>query len=95
MKECNICYETKVEKILPCSHSVCIDCYDRLQGDNCPYCRQPFRESTVVTEESTDENLQRIMLYYFNNQLAISQLRMNTVQENNNRRFRRFRRFRR
>lgn len=46
MKECSICYEVKMEKFLPCSHSVCHDCYDRLQGDNCPYCRKPFRQST-------------------------------------------------
>ena len=45
MKECNICYEIKLEKFLPCNHSVCHDCYDKLQGDNCPYCRHPFRQS--------------------------------------------------
>ena len=44
MKECGICYETKLQRFLPCKHSVCHDCYDQLQGDNCPYCRQPFRK---------------------------------------------------
>lgn len=47
MKECGVCYEIKLERFLPCSHSVCHECYEKLQGDNCPYCRQPFREPTV------------------------------------------------
>lgn len=46
MKECKICYEIKLEKFLPCSHSVCHECYDKLQGNNCPYCRQPFRNNS-------------------------------------------------
>ena len=47
MKECGVCYEIKLQKYFPCSHSVCHECYEKLQGDNCPFCRQQFREPTV------------------------------------------------
>ena len=43
MKECGICYETKLEKFFPCGHSACHECYESIQGHTCPYCRTPFR----------------------------------------------------
>ena len=43
MRECGICYETRLPRFLPCNHSVCHSCYDQLIGDNCPFCRTPFR----------------------------------------------------
>lgn len=46
MNECGICYENRTQRFLPCNHSVCHSCYDQLQGDNCPFCRTPFRQPT-------------------------------------------------
>lgn len=50
MRECGICYETSMPRFLPCNHSVCHSCYDRLQGDTCPFCRTPFRNTTRPDE---------------------------------------------
>ena len=49
MQECGVCYETNLPRFLPCGHSVCHSCYDQLVGDNCPFCRAPFRNTTPVT----------------------------------------------
>ena len=54
MEECGICYERKILRFLPCNHTVCNDCYGNLRGDNCPYCRHPFRESSHVNPNQTD-----------------------------------------
>ena len=45
MDECGVCYETRNQRFFPCNHSVCHSCYDQLIGDNCPFCRTPFRQS--------------------------------------------------
>ena len=45
MTECGVCYETHPPRFLPCNHSVCLSCYDSLQGDTCPFCRAPFRQT--------------------------------------------------
>ena len=52
MRECGICYETRLERLLPCGHSVCHDCFDQLQGHTCPYCRAPFREDPNIFENN-------------------------------------------
>ena len=57
MRECGICYETKLQRFLPCNHSVCYDCYERLEGYTCPYCRAPFREPpqfSIINENDPD-----------------------------------------
>jgi len=45
MEECGVCYEEKRLKHLPCSHSLCNECYSKLLSDHCPYCRRRFRIS--------------------------------------------------
>jgi len=51
MVECEICYETVSGKIfLPCSHSLCKDCFDKIP-DKCPFCRQPIREEPEKQKE--------------------------------------------
>jgi hypothetical protein len=50
MRECGVCYETSNPRFFPCNHSVCHSCYDRLIGDNCPFCRAPFRQTTTPVE---------------------------------------------
>ena len=41
LSECNICLtETSIVSLPQCNHSICIDCYERL--DTCPYCRSTF-----------------------------------------------------
>jgi len=37
--ECPICYETKVNIDLECSHCFCIDCYVEIYKNPCPLCR--------------------------------------------------------
>ncbi len=60
MKECGICYETKLEKVLPCGHSTCHECYDQLQGHTCPYCRTPFRSpsNTFETQAQLENDIE-------------------------------------
>lgn len=57
MKECGICYETKIEKFLPCGHSTCHECYEHLTGYTCPYCRAPFREPPVPQIDNLNGDL--------------------------------------
>ena len=72
MHECGICYETKPPKFFPCNHSVCNDCYNSLLGDNCPFCRTPFRQPTNnrLFDDDDDENLFNVEFWreYENNQ---------------------------
>tara|TARA_R110002096_G_scaffold351901_1_gene544923 strand:+ start:128 stop:487 length:360 start_codon:yes stop_codon:yes gene_type:complete len=60
MKECVICYETKLEKFLPCGHSTCHDCFDKLNSNTCPYCRAPFREPTQaqINQEQYENDIE-------------------------------------
>lgn len=41
-QECNICYETEQSFFIKtrCGHEMCTDCYELLQSNNCPFCRQ-------------------------------------------------------
>jgi hypothetical protein len=36
--ECNICYDVAEPFLLQCKHSVCYNCYHKLE--NCPFCRK-------------------------------------------------------
>ena len=63
MKECGICYETRLEKFLPCGHSTCHECYEHLQGHTCPYCRVPFR-SPPDTFETQQQQLEQDIEYW-------------------------------
>lgn len=37
--ECGICYETRLNINLICSHCVCTECYKRIYNSPCPFCR--------------------------------------------------------
>ena len=39
--ECDICYEIKplINNCLQCNHPFCIDCLQKINNLNCPYCR--------------------------------------------------------
>jgi len=43
--ECMICYDVAEPFILNCKHSVCYNCYRKLE--NCPFCRKRIREKKV------------------------------------------------
>jgi len=43
--ECIICYDVAEPFILNCKHSVCYNCYHKLE--NCPFCRKKIREKNV------------------------------------------------
>ena len=60
MKECSICYETKLQKFLPCGHSTCHECFEKLKCHTCPYCREPFRENphTFENENELENNIE-------------------------------------
>ena len=50
--ECNICLEEKKNydfKWLPCSHSMCIACFDKYTSNLCPFCRHEFDTDTAPT----------------------------------------------
>jgi hypothetical protein len=54
--DCTICYDTydNLNLIiwLPCSHSLCKNCYDKLFQSLCPYCRAPI--DTLDTLDTLD-----------------------------------------
>jgi hypothetical protein len=43
--ECAICFEVAKPFILPCNHSVCIDCYRNIEL--CPFCRKEIKHVTL------------------------------------------------
>ena len=67
MRECGICYETKLEKVLPCGHSTCHDCHDRLNGHTCPFCRAPFREPRIDPVDRIENDIEYWLNYDPNN----------------------------
>ncbi len=51
-KKCDICFDNKSEDefgFLPCSHSFCSCCLDKLRQSICPMCRNPFSEYTQTS----------------------------------------------
>jgi hypothetical protein len=63
MLECGICYETKLEKVLPCGHSTCHDCYEKLRGNTCPFCRAVFREPVIEPETQIENDIEYWLNY--------------------------------
>ena len=45
--ECAICFEVAEPFILPCNHSVCIDCYRNKDLKKCPFCRKSIKPVMV------------------------------------------------
>lgn len=41
-KDCVVCDLTEHPLILPCDHTVCVECMKRLPAQTCPMCRAPF-----------------------------------------------------
>lgn len=50
MPECEICYEKKDKLFLPCSHSLCIECYEKI-SITCPFCRHPIIAKIEIEKE--------------------------------------------
>jgi hypothetical protein len=43
--ECIVCYEENIKfKPLKCNHKLCVNCYERLNNNLCPYCRIVIKE---------------------------------------------------
>jgi len=51
---CEICYADQVNRVMPCGHPICLDCFDQLRPSHaagqpdvirCPTCRAPALES--------------------------------------------------
>jgi len=40
--ECSVCSVTQHPLILPCDHTVCVECMKRITSQTCPMCRVPF-----------------------------------------------------
>ena len=48
---CGICYEdieTNKFNTLPCMHKICNNCFPKIRGTLCPFCRNPFRASEPI-----------------------------------------------
>lgn len=41
--ECAICFEVAEPFILPCKHSICLDCYKNKALHKCPFCRKEIK----------------------------------------------------
>ena len=53
--ECNICWETKSKfKRLKCNHQICTQCFPQIRNNLCPFCREPFRNSTNINIRQND-----------------------------------------
>jgi len=55
---CTICYASECDKELECSHSLCYDCYLRLNKSNCPFCRSPFKWTQQDLVEKEKKGIQ-------------------------------------
>jgi hypothetical protein len=40
--ECSVCSITENPLVLPCDHTVCVECIKRIASQNCPLCRSLF-----------------------------------------------------
>ncbi|CAD8119878.1 unnamed protein product [Paramecium sonneborni] len=51
---CQICFEKKIDKLLPCGHSYCQDCIDGWfilkEQDSCPMCRAQLTKQKMKNE---------------------------------------------
>ncbi|CAD8125090.1 unnamed protein product [Paramecium sonneborni] len=51
---CQICFEKKIDKLLPCGHSYCLNCIDgwfKLKEQNsCPMCRAQLTKQKIQNE---------------------------------------------
>ena len=52
--ECKICWDKEVSLILPCGHTICKECYDRIKPESswitnisCPHCRTIIHSNSV------------------------------------------------
>ena len=49
--ECTICFENEQNKILPCEHKVCENCYQNI--NLCPFCRNTLNKPIIIMETTT------------------------------------------
>ena len=48
-KECQICMANDKNTVLnPCGHQVCAACATQIRGHDCPFCKQRFRDTTLL-----------------------------------------------
>jgi len=88
-QECNICYETEQSFFIKtrCGHEMCADCYQLLQSNNCPFCRQelenklPQHNRFVMFEEpNPNETINMNMFHaltgedHFNSRILYNEL---------------------
>ena len=45
--ECAICFEVAEPFMLPCNHSICMDCYQNKALRRCPFCRKTIKQVLV------------------------------------------------
>ena len=50
--ECTICFVNEQNKVLPCEHKVCVNCYENIEV--CPFCRKNIIKP--ITDTNTDTN---------------------------------------
>ena len=62
--DCTICLDVNIHvakiKSLDCGHTICIECYNKLVRNLCPFCRQPFssnrRSSLPISIPNSNNN---------------------------------------
>ena len=64
--ECTICFVNEQNKILPCEHKVCENCYQNI--NLCPFCRNTLNKPVVIimdtiTNRSTTTNSEEVTVY--------------------------------
>ena len=60
-RDCNVCWETKKPvdfDFLPCTHSFCKECINKLVVKRCPLCRGMFETETQVLSQSAPARLE-------------------------------------
>lgn len=54
-EKCSVCYEHTYTHTL-CSHSLCIDCWNKIKNDSCPLCRSELMMSVNENNDICDED---------------------------------------
>lgn len=73
MKECTICCERKEEfKLLPCFHELCINCFDSMMSNTCPFCRTLIPDKIVEENYDEEELSQHDIMQYLHRNSPLS-----------------------
>lgn len=90
--DCGVCLESRKKDdftILPCSHSICNECFPKIRVPVCPFCRSKYGNSNDRYYDEIDDEFFEFdfnIIYYSDDEMLYSQ---RTRRRNRRRQFRR------